>query len=487
MGGGGVETADGIREGEPGPADSSMMRYWDPFEGVTFTFNGTFPSEPTSAPVHQQPVGGTYSLEDVARLAALFGLNGPIYTEYYPTAAEEGWTPVVTYMVFDGSRQLSVSDSYFSYHDHAGAPRGEGDIMKADQGGPIAEAFLKERGLLNFAYERVSFGGYDVEFRRMIDGRPTLFSELQVAVNGNGQVWWVSSTPLTNLAPIGDYPLRPAESAWQMIVNEGIDFNRSFYTIQMPLDWTATTPLPDPDQDRYRYWERSFAEGETITIYPFPVVFQPVNSDVAPRVLVERYTLQADRAELAAIAAHASQQIYVRGVLRNAAGADPILELVEWAAAPNQEYTYRNGTIQRNGEEVFLLTEEGETILIPNAPADLPEAESVYVNGWLVETMADGSLAFNWQGIGRNVEFEQEPEVIITEESDPYQISQVIMTEVDLIYTVNAIYEENNNSSRFIMQPVWRFKGTTNNNEVIEIFVQAVEESYLAKPTAVTP
>jgi hypothetical protein len=64
---------------------------------------------------------------------------------------------------------------------------------------------------------------------------------------------------------------------------------------------------------------------------------------------------------------------------------------------------------------------------------------------------------------------------------DEYGIREVTITQVDLLYSVNFVYNEENYSEPplIIVQPVWRFTGTTDTNEIVEIFVQAVADEYI--------
>ena len=61
---------------------------------------------------------------------------------------------------------------------------------------------------------------------------------------------------------------------------------------------------------------------------------------------------------------------------------------------------------------------------------------------------------------------------------EPYQIGQVEITVADLIYAYVPFAEEGQTELRILLQPAWRFKGTTDTNEIIEFVVQAVADEF---------
>jgi hypothetical protein len=71
-------------------------------------------------------------------------------------------------------------------------------------------------------------------------------------------------------------------------------------------------------------------------------------------------------------------------------------------------------------------------------------------------------------------------EIDPVEEQAPYQIKQVTIDQVDLVYTAIPVYDEATSQLSYTLQLVWRFRGTADTNEIIEIFVQAVESSFIA-------
>lgn len=471
--------ASGLGGGFGGAEDSSKMMATDPLSGTQYVLNTTLPIEPITAVVYDTANQTVYTLDDVARLASLFGLSGPIYTETYYQEPGNEWTPSPVYQIFDGSRQLAVGDIYFSYMDNSGLVNGSADPMPFAQAGPIAEAYLRERGLLDFPYQMLSQNGYDIEIRRLVDGRPAIFPEIQVSVSSSGLVWAVFSNPMRNLNPVGNYPLRSAAEAWQFMQEQGVNFQSVFYSTYPGPEFAQ--PILPVDATEYRYWQRQYADGQTVTLYPYPMVFLPVNSDAAPRIVIDQYLLTGPAEELQAIAAYVGRQIRVTGVVMGdvqQTAVYKVIELASWEPAESMvEYTFREGVVSRSGDQATLVVSESESYVIPDAPADLNDGERIYVSGWI-----DAPGVFNWQGMGIVAVEPASSEMMPVDGFVFQSIGQVTIDQVELVYAVISVYDEATQTSRFLFSPAWRFHGTTDRQEMIDIYVQAVPDALIASP-----
>lgn len=462
------------------------MRIFNPLSGTQFILNTTLPIEPTNAVVYQQPAGPLFSVEDVPGLAAMFGLNGPIYTETYYIEEGSDWTPTPVYQVFDGSRSLAVGDNYLYYYDEAGTVyTGSSYVpMPYEQAVPIAEAFLQQTGLIDFEYRLVSQNGFDIAAHPIIDGREAIYPVFQLAVNDQGQIWSFSYNPINQLTALGNYPLRSAESAWQYMLDNGVDFQSVFFNTY-PTEVVA--PEPVDFEDGFQYWTRSYEPGEEVTLYAYPGVFTAVNGDAPPRILLNMFTLNGPADQLEAIAPYVGKQILVHGIAGEKFGYRQNLELVSWEPI-EREYTFREGTVQISDGQKVLVTNEDETIIIQSAPADLNEGQRIYISGWIDEGQRGQADSFNWQDMGVIVDqpeiFEGEPEPLPVDSGfmNPFGIQEVTIDEVNLQYAVLSVWDEMTQTSAFFMQPVWQFKGLTDSGDIIEIYVQAVATDYVSPP-----
>jgi hypothetical protein len=196
---------------------------------------------------------------------------------------------------------------------------------------------------------------------------------------------------------------------------------------------------------------------------------------------VERFLLSGPADQLEAIAEYTGRQIFLSGTMRHTAEGQ-VIELESWNPVEQPvDYNFREGTVVLNGRRAELVVSESESYLLPDAPADLVDGERIYVSGWFDGTPGS-EPAFNWQSMGVVI---GEPETDIIEiapvESEaPYQINQVTINEVELAYAAVPVYDEATGHMSYTLQLVWRFRGTADTNEIVEIFVQAVEGNFIA-------
>jgi hypothetical protein len=499
-GGGGGGGGDGLAEPEASsdmvaddsmPADLSMI--WNPLADATFTLNTTPPTEPTTATVYQHPFTFTMTPEEMQQYAQRLGVNGPIYQEIYPEITPDPempdaipWVPPVGYVIFDGPRQLSFYENNIFFYDQTAGQDVNLQMMPFDQAAPIVESTLQQAGLLNFPYTLTSNWGNDVEVRRIINGVPSISAEFYAAVNQDGQIFSMTHMPFGNIQPMGDYPLRTAEEAWQHILENGFDYQTSYwYTFMDP----ASQPLPSepvilPVDELYRYWSRTFNDGDPLTLIAYPMVHQPLDTTLPPRIMVDQYQVVGSDEQLRDLAQYVGQPVRLEGTVRGQL-PNATLELSNWQPAPDHEWQYLPGTLRYENGQLLFDADSGETYLVPNQPEDVVEGERVNLSGWSIEppTTDGGYPVFNWSGMDRIIDWETvTPEMSIPEGEvgEPYLLSEVNINEVDLVYQFSPTFDEQGQVQAFLTQPAWRFRGTTNNaGERIELLVQAVAPAFV--------
>jgi hypothetical protein len=492
----GLGNASGISMGLGGGGGGDLstmpigeMPVWDPLGETEFVLTAVLPTNPTALTLFAQPGQGIYTAADAARLAALLGLSGPVYRDTLPPDMPPDVVLPPVYFVFDGPRTLAVREDGFYYYDQSAAPGFYAEMASYAQAAPTAEAFLLERGLLDFPYEmRPTAGGNDVEFRRVVNGRSVNLAEFFVSVTNQGEVMAVSNQPLTQLADLGDYPLRSAAEAWQQVITDGLDYQEvSFITYPGP-NWVPPVeePYTDPYADQYQSWQRSYGDGDPITIYPYPSVHVAVDGQSPPRIQADQYLLLGSDEMLRAIAPYAYQQIRVTGTVRQSDTLKAI-ELLDWEPVDPESFQFLPGlpgTIRRSSDEVRFVSDGGETFTLDQPPADIADGERAYLYGWRTVDAA-GQPGINWMSLDRIIEYEpigEEPhlEPIPWE---PFRVNQATIDRVDLVYVFTPIFDETYRVSQFIIQPAWRFSGLTDAGEIIEIFVQAVRPEYVQPST----
>lgn len=477
--------------------DTSLV-WTDPFSGTTFILNATLPTGESLATVVKNQPEDVVSVETAQALAAQFGFSAELYTERYPVfEGEEAFVPPIVYHAFDGRRNLII-DPWGVYYNDQSIQVDYQNTLPFEQASPIAEAFLNERGLLNFPYEIQQIWGNDVNFVRLIDGEPANQPEIVVGVNQDGQVHFVSYQVLRNAETVGRYPLITAEAAWE-ILQSGVVENNIPYTFGIGPEFAVAEPaieeLEDPFADLYQFWMREYAPGDEVHLYEWPIVYEPV-SGAEPRVLVRNYRVQADAATLNAIAEQVGQQVHLWGTV----GAEGnTIELAGWEAL--EQFTNpisAPGTISRTGDEVLFTSDEnGSVYIVPDAPADLEDGLAVYLFAWAARDLGQEFPVLDWENIDKIVEFPEEPireEPIVIEEPgigedaifEPFTYESFAVNEVSLAYYTTYIWPTDESGNRVdvgqptvIVQPTWKFSGETDTGEFIEFFVQAVAADYL--------
>lgn len=487
--GGGAEAASDLGI-EPLPIDGEFP-VWNPLGETNFGLNVTLPEGETAVTVYNQPTNKLYTYEDAVRLAELLGMPTTFYQDQYqPYTDENGkvWTPPPVYQSFDGLRNLAVREDGWYYYDQNAAQDNNYQPMAIDQAKPIAEAFLRDRGLLDFEYEIVAPWGTDLEFHRILDGRVVNYPEYMVSVNANGQILSVSHNPLSNMSAIGNYPIQSAQAAWELITSGEIDYNRvTFFTSPGPnFVYPTPVPVPDINEGPYKSWQNLPQNGGTVTIFPYPSVMTAVNNDAPPRIFVDQYRLVASDADLQAIVPYAGQQIRIIGTVSDVDTNTPTLTLQSWepVAANTFEYIWLEGSISRSGDTVTFTSTDGQTFVLPNPPADLADGERVYFSGWRGPNENGEMVILGWNSLDRIVE--EQPVTIDGPTIDmpyvEYKIGQATINEVSLIYIFSPVYNEETTETQFYLQPAWQFRGETDTNEVITLYVQAVDPSLVQVP-----
>lgn len=496
MGGGGPEVAS---DNSAMPIEK-MLPMTSIFSGTTFALNTTLQLEPTSANVLEYP-SPTVDMIQAQQLAGRFGFTGPLYLQSYPVyatdpAVESGDAAPIpeippTYFAFDGTRQFTVYQGGASYYDSSVVPDYNNPIS-FEQALPFAESFLRDRGLLDFPYVTQKSYGSMVLFYRQIDGRTLNYPEITVEVANDGRIFNVGYQVMANLQTVGAYPLQTAETAWQMLQTGMVDNQFPYYTYASE-DSIASQPPVAVDNSTYQYWQRTRQPGEEAHFYSTPIVYLPADGNGVPSVYVNNYQLQGSDADLQAIAGQVNGNVHVWGQI----GTDGrSLTLAGWEALVEIPYTQVNGTVERTADQV-LIQAVGQTYILPNAPADLP-------NGLAVDVFAlatrDAGLAYpilEWDGLSKFVPVEPVVEGTVAPAEggggpidglpfEPFTYQQVTVNQVELAYFYMPVWQEQQANSyappRVLLQPVWEFTAQANNGDRIEFFVPAVAPEYLATP-----
>jgi hypothetical protein len=493
-GGGGAGGGTGTLAADM-PVDLMPLPYTSIFSGTIFAVNTTLPAEPTTANALESP-STTLDLAQAQQLAARFGFTGPLYLQTYPVyetePLPEGVEPLPepppSYVAFDGPRQFSVYLGGASYYDSSIMPDFN-NPLPYEQALPIAEAFLRNRGLLDFPYITQHGYGSMVMFYRQIDGRTLNYPELTVELSHDGRVYTVGYQVMTSLQTLATYPLQTAEAAWQMLQTSAAGNLIPFNT------YPAEQGISEPpvDGSTYQYWQRTRQPGDEAHFYNMPIVYLPADGNGPPHIFINNVQLQASDADLQAIAAQLSSNLHIWGQI---AADGRTLTLVGWEPIPELAYFQVNGTIERAADHVLLHAPD-QTYILPNAPADLPNGLQVDVFAFATRDAGLPYPILEWDGVSKFVPLEPVAEGTIAPAEGggiidpivtyPFTYQQITVNTVELAYFYTPVWQEPQANvytlPRVLLQPAWKFTGTADNGDTIEFFVPAVAPQYLQTPT----
>lgn len=503
MGGGGGDSATSempLPETAVGDEKLSMMMA-DPFSGTTFILNTTLPVDIINGAVLQRTGEEELDVAVVQQLASQYGFTGPVYVETYTSdvpVGEDG--PPTTYIAFDGPRTLRFDPWSINYSDEAAAANMDYENpLPFEQSGPIAEAFLTQRGQLNFPYVMESSGYGDVFFKRLVDGRVVNEPEIVVSINQDGQVVFLYDNVTTDWQNIGSYPTITAEAAWQRVL-AGVSANNIQFGI-LPAE-TGEQPIPVEEpayMADYQYWPRERVAGSETHLYEWVQVYRPVDGGT-PLIKVRQYTIQADDATLNALADGRDNQLHLWGRMSDDGTR---LELAGWEPMGEYNPIFKQGVVRRQGDQLIFYGQEGDIYILPDAQAEIPDGLAVNVFGYGVRDTGLEFPVLDWESVETYIEYpepiveeavtvepypaEGEVDIMPIEPFVPFHFEQVQIDGATLVYYITYLYPEMSEgmdmarrvSPTIFVQPAWKFTGTADSGERIELFVQAVADEYL--------
>ena len=465
---------------------------------VTLVLGAALPEGPERATVYAQ-VPEVLTLAHIEEEAARWGLDGRVDAPHpAPEMESTGEFARLYGSVVDLPQQLSflgtevliyTDDSAFR-HPSVGHWYPWGSPPPEEQGIATAEQFLRERGLLQEPYE-VAAGYYrwsgGILFYRILDSGETLVGPFAyVTISPDGRVAQVTYQPF-DLDSLGDYPIISAQEAWDMVV-AGAPAERLWVNIP------TTALAADPRLANPRFWMRTYQAGERVDLAG-PVGVLEFADGEAPYVLVDGVVLTGDNLQALVedyegvrdASLDTEAPMHVWGQVQDADGYQVMqVEGWEtltvdsqqgWMTGPGAPYLW-TGTIRREDDQGVLVTSPlmiaggGRTLQMPDLPSDLDDGTEVYVEGILLGD------TLSWRRIQEHAADEG------AVPPPPPAAVQATVEQVALIYYASPLEhlaQESlyaNFGTRSV-QPVWRFRGHTDQGAAFEIYVQAVADNYL--------
>ena len=478
---------------------SSIAHPSSVFSGTEFVLAATLPAAVNSAEVYLQSTDLVLTVEMAQALAAQMGFAGPLYTTPQPADADIRY-PLV-YLAFQDGVRLTI-DPYGSIsYEQIGQVERPYVAFASEADLAVAEGFVQERGLLPMPYEVAATPWGEIGFYPVINGQ-RLEQMLGSARVVDSQVVSLYLQWGMDWQPLGVYPLLSPDAAWeQLLAQINAPDNEIPYEIR-PAGFGQDGPMgiaePPVGIETVQYWQREYQPGEFVTVYLYPSVLVALDGS-APIVETWPLTLEADDATRYALAETPFQLTRFSGVI-NAKGDGIIVESFEILASEADPFQFAEGTVARVDEHMLLTSADGQTYLLPQAPAELADGAAVYVFGWETSEMDGDIPIFNWESIEARGDFAEIP---ISEEPLPVEplpvdpglfapvYTQVTISEVSLGYRYVYIYDDvlvegdmvvdvaPAGPPAFYIQPVWQFRGTTEHGDLVTFYVQAVAPEYL--------
>jgi len=330
--------------------------------GTTLTLSQPLPGSPSEASVFLAQPERRATIESARTLADQFSMQG----EIYEMPAEIG--DKTDFLIVDGDQRLIIrSDRYFTYYPNY--PVWNYDFIKVDN--PNVEELIGDF---------MQTVGFDFEYKIEPSGLYSRYYVFPLAPDGialhydyfkaSGLLFRFDNTgiisveaSLMNYDPVGKYGIITAEEA-----------------LQKYLDSNATVGLIEGMHSSAKpaqAWHRYYPKDQTVTIFGWMNSVKSLEGG-SPLVTLDNYTVIGDLAGINETTANTF--IEATGQFHAEDNAD-VFVLESWKVYDGYDEGYQ-GTLQREGEEIVLITMENQKLILPDVPPDVPlPLENVYVMG----------------------------------------------------------------------------------------------------------
>jgi hypothetical protein len=440
----------------------------------TYVLGMALPEGPAQMTVYVQHEPAMLTASYAAQMAERLGLLGKVYQSIGLAAvASPDDEPSRGYLAVDGAREVAFENSgivhYIDqnrtsfYEGYWREPEGVPPLVQASS---AAKAFLQSAGLLEGEYEIATTGDM-LFFYHVLEGQWPLvepFAKVYVWIDGQiGQVQYWSLA----LDAWAEVPILSAQEAWDILRSgqpDGRVWQNPYRSPEMPPwgEWRHANP---------GFWARSYQAGEQAHRFGVPRTWFPTEAGGTPFLAMGDLVLSGDVQGLAeyALQQYAREQwnyVHVWGMVEDA-GDHAVLRVEGWKPA---EETYWSGTVRRQDGQDLLITDDGRTIRVPDLPEDLVDGAQASISGGQFDDRLE------WYVI-------QEMGYAVPPLDKAVSEVQMAVEQVDLVYLAlqpNVIPPERFADLGYrAVQPVWRFRGHSDQGTAFEVYVQAVLAAYV--------
>ncbi len=335
------------------------------WNGTTLYLNAPLPETPAEMKIYLTKDEVYATVDDVKALALRFGMSG----EIYQMAGETGIS--TDYLIVDGNQQLRVrSDRYFSYFpDYAGKI-----YTGVYNDNPNAEAliheFMQTHGF-NFEYRIERSELYGAYFALPLT--PNGLAMRHEHFNFSGIRFYFNKD---SIEFVEASLLKYDETATVGIISA----QEAFEKLLDPIAGNGTGILMgmasgSPAEES---WRRIFPLDETLTYFGYMNSTGKSITGGAPLVTLDGYTVTGNTEG----ATENMQNVFVEATGQlHEVGGFKTFEIQSWKIHDGYDEGYV-GTIQREGEQVVINTLEGDKLILPDMPSDVPlPLENAYIMG----------------------------------------------------------------------------------------------------------
>jgi hypothetical protein len=348
-------------------------------QDVEVALQAELPEAPGEMQIYRQKAWPALSVESALQAASQLGVQGQLYQ------APLGLPGATNYLVSDGYARVMFQQAaaWYQYQAAPGGAPPASSALAPEQAQAASEAFLKTYGLDQFEYRIVTQPGTTI-FAQTLEGIPLSFPpfdepKVRVVLDAQGQVAQVDSS-LVDFEALGSYPIITAGAAWEKLLSPETASGLETYSIS-------------GGANVFQSWVRTYPLGQAVELFGYARAYPALDPNLPPLILFKDFPVTGNIQGLAE-AAESNRFIQAWGQFVEDAQGQRSFQMTGWQASffPDQNL---QGTVERQGEQVYLVTPD-QRLLLPAPPDDLPDGASISVQGVMLE---DPEPAMEWSNL----------------------------------------------------------------------------------------
>lgn len=351
-------TPDVLPDGTSTPVAEEGGFDW---RGTKLYLAAPLPQFPTEANVYLLKPDQHATIEEARALAQRFGIQGEIHQA-------PGELPNTTdYMITDGKQRLYVrSENYFTYYADYNANiflKG-GKFIDLKPATVAITTFLGMHGFEDeyFIEQAPQISGNFYAIPYLPDGHALRYdhnlpARMEFVVTDNGEILSVTSAKI-DYVQIGSYGIRSAEEVFQEVLNSSEVMQNG-----------VLESVRDGGILNERFWERSYPDDQTITIYGQPISYPAVEAGQPPFISIDSYRVKGNTEGMETLKpdtlVEATGQFTTENGIRT-------FKVESWTVSDATEHSTPGSLRRKENGQVVLWISSVMEYPIPDAPQDVP-------------------------------------------------------------------------------------------------------------------